>query len=360
MKSSPPPGTQTGNKRNPLNRIKVSNAIWPILIGLAAVIWLLQRDFDPEIFKDIRFTWQTACWILVALLFMVGRDLGYMIRIRVLSDWKLTWLQAFRVVMLWEFTSAVTPGAVGGTSVATIYVHKEGISVGRSSAIVMVTSLLDEFYFVFMFPLLLLLVGMGELFAIPDSPGWTHGLIMVALIGYSIKLIWVLVLSYGLFLNPRGLSKLIYRIFHLPLLRRWRRGAGKAALDIVVSSKEMKSRKPKFWINALLSTFLSWTSRYWVVNFMFLAFFAVHDHFLIFARQLVMSIILLVSPTPGGSGVAEFTFDIFLGDFIPIAGFAIALTFLWRLISYYPYLAIGAIMFPRWMKRHFSRKQHEV
>jgi len=288
---------------------------------------------------------------------MVGRDFGYMIRIRVLSDWQLTWLQAFRVIMLWEFTSAVTPGAVGGTGIATIYVHKEGISVGRSSAIVMITSLLDEFYFVLMFPLLLLLVGAGLLFAIPDSPGWTHGLMAVALVGYGIKLIWVLGLSYGLFFNPRGLGKLIYRIFHLPLLRRWKRGAGKAALDIIVSSKEMKSRKPKFWIQAFLSTFLSWTSRYWVVNFMFLAFFAVHDHFIIFARQLVMSLILLVSPTPGGSGVAEVTFDIFLGEFIPIAGFSIALAFLWRLISYYPYLIIGALLVPKWINDKFKSKK---
>lgn len=49
---------------------------------------------------------------------------------------------------------AITPSAVGGTSVAIIYVHKEGISLGRSSAIVMLTSFLDEIYFIVMFPLL--------------------------------------------------------------------------------------------------------------------------------------------------------------------------------------------------------------
>ena len=74
---------------------------------------------------------------MLAVLFMFGRDIGYIIRIRVLSGGELSWLQAFRVIMLWEFTSAITPSAVGGTSVAIIYVHKEGISVGRSSAIVM-------------------------------------------------------------------------------------------------------------------------------------------------------------------------------------------------------------------------------
>ncbi len=342
---------------NPFSSVKASKVILPAAIGLGVVAFIFFKEFDPAVFDKITFTWTSALWLFVAILCMAGRDFGYMIRIRVLSDRQLSWKQAFRVIMLWEFTSAVTPSSVGGTSVALMYVHKEGISVGRSSFIVMMTSLLDELYFVIMFPLLLLFVGAGRLFAIPDSPGWTHGIMVIALVGYSVKLIWVLVLSYGLFLNPRGLSRLIYRLFHLPLLRRWKRGAGRAALDIMVSSGEMKSRKPRFWIDAFLSTFLSWTSRYWVVNFLFLAFFAVHDHFLIFARQLVMWIALLVSPTPGGSGVAEFMFDKFLGEFIPVAGFAIALAFLWRLISYYPYLAIGALLVPKWINDKFTDKK---
>ena len=342
---------------NPLGSIKASRVILPAIIGLGVVAFIFYREFDPDVFGKITFTWVSVLWLFVAFLCMAGRDVGYMIRIRVLSDGQLNWRQAFRIIMLWEFTSAVTPGAVGGTGVATVYVHKEGINVGHSSAIVMMTSLLDELYFVFMFPMLVLLVGAERLFAIPDSPGWTHGIMAAVLIGYSIKLIWVLALSYGLFINPRGLGKLIYGIFHLPVLRRWKRGAGKAALDIIVSSKEMKTKNLKFWVNALLSTFLSWTSRYWVINFMFLAFFAVHDHFLIFARQLVMWIILLVTPTPGGSGVAEFMFKEYLHGFIPMAGLTIALAFLWRLITYYPYLIIGALLAPKWVNDKFKNSK---
>ena len=348
---------------NPFNNIKATKVILPTVIGLGVVAFIFYREFfspnsefDPQVLKTVSFTWTSIFWLLVAFLCMIGRDFGYMIRIRSLSDWQLNWRQAFRIIMLWEFTSAVTPGAVGGTSVATVYVHKEGINVGRSSAMVMVTSLLDELYFVIMFPLLVILVGAEQLFSIQDSPGWTHGIIAAALVGYGIKLIWVLGMSYGLFFNPRGLSKLIYRLFHLPGLRHWKRGAGKAALDIIVSAKEMKSKNPKYWINALLSTFLSWTSRYGVVNFMFLAFFAVQDHLMIFARQLVMWIILLVTPTPGGSGVAELMFDKFLGEFILIAIPAIALAFLWRLISYYPYLIIGIILMPKWLNDKFKKK----
>ena len=125
--------------KNPLGKIRISNAIYPILIGLGVVGYMFWKDFDKEVFAGISFTWHTVFWLFMAVLFMFGRDIGYIIRIRILSNNQLSWYQAFRVIMLWEFTSAITPSAVGGTSVAIIYVHKEGISVGRSSAIVMLT-----------------------------------------------------------------------------------------------------------------------------------------------------------------------------------------------------------------------------
>ena len=159
------------NTSNPLDSISARKVILPAVIGLGVVAFIFFREFDPNVFDRVTFTWASPLWLFVAFLCMVGRDFGYMIRIRVLSDRQLTWRQAFRVIMLWEFTSAATPGAVGGTSVAMVYVHKEGINLGRSSAIVMITSLLDELYFVLMFPLLLLLAGVQDLFYIPDSSG---------------------------------------------------------------------------------------------------------------------------------------------------------------------------------------------
>ena len=117
----------------------------------------------------------------------------------------------------------------------------------------------------------------------------------------------------------------------------------------------MKGKSIWFWLKAFGSTFISWTARFWVVNVMILAFSPVNNHFLIYARQLVMWVILLISPTPGGSGVAEFIFSDFLGEFI-IPGLAPGLALLWRLFSFYPYLFIGAIILPGWLKRVYSQK----
>lgn len=346
---------------NPVGRIKTRNAIYPVLIGLAVVGWMFYRDFDPQVFRSVDFSWNTLLWVLVAFLCIFGRDVGYIIRIRVFSGGALTWAQAFRVIMLWEFTSAITPSAVGGTSVAIIYVHKEGIPIGRSSIMVMLTSFFDELYFVFMFPLLVLAVGRAQLFDLSAAAESTlaMSLVTIALIGYGLKLAWTLILSYGLFINPRGLKWLLLKIFKFGPLRRWYRSVGDIGTDIILSSRELKTKGAGFWVKSVLSTFLSWSSRYLVAGALILAFFGNTDQLLLFARQLVMWIMMLIMPTPGGSGFAEYIFSHFLSDLIPVApalqvaaGALVAVA--WRLVTYYPYLVVGAVVFPRWLNRHFS------
>jgi uncharacterized protein (TIRG00374 family) len=61
---------------------------------------------------------------------------------------------------------------------------------------------------------------------------------------------------------------------------------------------------------------------------------------------------MLVSPTPGGSGVAEFAFGELLVSFSQSTLLLAALAILWRLISYFPYLFIGAFLLPRWLKNN--------
>jgi glycosyltransferase 2 family protein len=59
---------------------------------------------------------------------------------------------------------------------------------------------------------------------------------------------------------------------------------------------------------------------------------------------------LRVSPTPGGSGVAEWAFGELLTTFASSAALLGAMAVIWRLISYFPYLLIGSVLFPRWLK----------
>jgi len=346
-----------------VSKLKPGKIIIPVLIGLGVVAWFILKEIDSDVISQLTFTWRSVFWLFIAWCCMIGRDLGYMIRIRILSENDLNWRQAFRVIMLWEFTSAITPSTVGGTAVAVVFVHKEGISVGRSTSIVLATSFLDELYFVIMFPLILLIVGGKILFTTSlQGTGITllNNLVFVAIAGYLIILAWVLLVGYGLFIDPEKIKKTLIYIFKLPVLRRWKDSAVKAGDDIVESSHELKKQKISFWVKAFTATFLSWTSRYWVVNAILVAFFTINDHLLIFARQLVTWIMMIISPTPGGSGFAEIILGRYISDTIPadseyVGSLALAIAIIWRIISYYPYLIIGASLVPGWIQRNFVK-----
>lgn len=347
------------NQKKLLKAIRPQRVIWPILIGFVVIIYLLVKDFKPGTFDLVEFSWLTLAGIIVALLMMALRDFGYMARLRILTEKEFSWRKTFRIIMLWEFTSAVTPSAIGGTSFAILYLNKEGLSLGKSSAVVMATSFLDELYFIIMLPLILLVLDWQQLFLLDteNTSSLTSSLILLVLGAYLLKLAYLIVLSYGLFKNPRGLKWLLLWIFKLPILRKWKQGANQTGTDIIESSKDLKNKSYKFWMKAFFASFCSWTARYWVVNSILLAFWCCDyntlDHIMIFARQLIMWIMMLISPTPGGSGFSEWVFTQYLGDFIPEAGLTITLALIWRLISYYPYLFIGMYMLPKWIKKNF-------
>lgn len=325
----------------------------PIIIGLAVAGYMLYTNTNWGLLQNYEWESSAFVWLLVAILMMAIRDLAYMYRIRVLTDNYLSWRKSFDVIMLWEFASALTPSVVGGSGVAMFIINKEGVNLGKSTAVVMVTALLDELFYIITVPIIILMIGTQHLFPVELSKnilGFTLSTKEIFLVGYVFILLLTSLISYGVFVSPERLKRILAAIFKLPVLKRRQRRAIKTGDDIITTSVELKSKSMMFWIKAFGATFFSWTARFWVVNFLLLAFTGVSDHFLIYGRQLVMWVIMLISPTPGGAGIAEFAFDGFLKEFIPI-GLAGLLVVLWRLISYYPYLLIGSFVLPKWMKR---------
>jgi uncharacterized protein (TIRG00374 family) len=334
-----------------------SKIILPIGVGLGVVFYLMFNEIKPDTFSFFSWSFATFFWLFVSILMMGVRDLAYMWRIRILTDQKISWRNTFDVIMLWEFSSAVSPSIVGGTGPAIYFLYKEGINSGKSTAVVLTAIFLDELFFILMVPLMILFFGK---LAFPQTDiSFLGNLVTYFWIGYSLIFIYTLILIYALFINPYTIKKLLSWIFLLPFLKKWRLKARKLANQLIITSEEFKGKSFRFWIKGFLATTLSWTGRYWVINFLFLAFFLDHlgifEHFLIYARQLTMWIILLISPTPGGSGIAEYIFRDFLGDIIPNIEWAVPLALMWRLISYYPYLLIGTIILPRWLRKVFSK-----
>jgi uncharacterized protein (TIRG00374 family) len=204
--------------------------------------------------------------------------------------------------------------------------------------------------------LVILIIGTQYLFPIElqkEFLGMVLSVKGIFVLGYCVTFMFSIIFTYGIFINPKGFKKLLVALFKLKWLKKWEHKMTHVGDDIILTSKEFRSKPFMFWMKASLATFFAWTARFWLVNFLILAFTPVGDHFLIYGRQLVMWLVMVVFPTPGGTGVAEFAFEGFLSDFIPL-GLAGLLAVLWRIASYYPYLFIGILVLPKWLKKVYS------
>ncbi|MBP8878080.1 MAG: flippase-like domain-containing protein, partial [Flavobacteriales bacterium] len=234
---------------------------------------------------------------------------------------------------------------------------REGLALGRATAIVLVTALMDELFYVVAVPVVFLFVGMDNLFpAQLNNAFWGLPVRTIFWIGYGFIVLLVLMVFYSIFFRPRAFKFVLLKIFKLPFLRRWRPGVIRVGDDIVTTSAELRGKPKRFWAKAFGATCFSWASRFLVINFIAAAFFTVGDHLLLYARQLIMWVILLISPTPGSSGVAEVAFSGFFRDLLPAVGYIGAIALLWRLFTYYLYLIVGSITLPRWLRNTAKRQ----
>ena len=346
-------------KTNEISKIFTpTRIIIAVLLGLSVSFYMMAKDFDADTYGNIHWSLRSGFFLLLAIILEAIRDIAYMYRIRLLTDKKISWRNSFQTIMLWEFASALTPSVVGGSAVALYIVNKEIDNVGKSTAVVMITALLDELFYIVMVPLVFIFVGYNELFINTEFKLFSFGNFpteIIFVIGYAFILLLTSIITFAIFVKPHVFKKLLEKVFSLSLLKRWRKRATKTSDEIIITSHEMKGKSIVFWAKAFGSTLASWTARFLVINALILVLVAGGDHFLIYARQLVMWVILLISPTPGGSGVAEFMLPKFLGEFMNGYGNEIALG--WRLLSYYSYLIIGSIVLPIWLHRVYRKRK---
>jgi glycosyltransferase 2 family protein len=337
------------------------NKVWiPVLIGLGIIF--LMFYLDPSInAQTLKGVFDGSIWwILLAVIVILCRDLGYIFRIRAVTDKQLTWTRALYVIILWEFASAVTPSVVGGSAVAIFILNKEGIKLGKAIAYVMVTAILDNLFFVIGAPIILYF-AQGNIFPASRMMEMRLGRSLEVLfwISYGLYASYSLVMAAALFYRPRVFKWILLKIYSIKWLRKWKHSANEFGNQIIEASKELIGKDYKYWLPIIGATIFIWSSRYLMLNALIGAYesLSVNEHVVIFARQVIMWIVMMISPTPGSSGTAEFFFGQFFAEFLN--GYTFVTSILWRMLSYYPYLILGAIFLPRWIKQVFFKKKEE-
>lgn len=334
---------------------ELSKTLWktalPLALGIGVGVWLFKRDIDVSTLRAISFDARTVVGLWIALLFVVGRDFGLSWRFHTIADGKLTWKRAIRTDIMCAFTSAITPSVVGGSALAIFYLNREGIKLGRATTLTLTTLFLDELFFVVFCPVIVALVPLESLFGIPalsteDGHIFLSGVQIVFWLVYAGIVVWTTILYFAIIAKPEASERLIKRAAHWRILRRFSARLEGMADNMVATSAWVKGRSMHWWLKVFGATVLSWFSRYFVVNALFWAFIPGSSALLVFARQFVVWVVLMVSPTPGGSGISEWLFSNYYGDLIGDLGVAAILALVWRLFSYYIYIIAGCLLMP--------------
>jgi glycosyltransferase 2 family protein len=307
-----------------------------LFLSIASLAVVLYLTFTPDGFEYLKP--KRLPGLFIALFVAMLKVWFTAAKIRYLADRQIGWWASIRVVLAWDFASAITPSTIGGAPLGTYVMTREKIPLGKSSAIVLYGLLLDQFFYMIAIPVLLVSAIYMEI--VPDNVGWVGEGVMLLI--YALLMSYGFLLGYGLLKDPESLRNVVRFLFKLPFLRRMREKVDPELDNLVSKSNELRRKPASFIVKAFFLSTMAWLCKVWLPTIVVLSFLPA-DELLSFMRSLAMMLASLFMPTPGGSGGVEGLFALFQGPLMERQVFLGIAIFMWRLITFY--LNIPAGMF---------------
>lgn len=362
-KNTEPLDEFTEEQQEVLRSIRTSRIILPIMIGVAVVVYLFFKEFNPKDFNQIQWTGHAWFWIGLSTALLILRHIAYATRLRIVSDGYFSWKKCVELIFIWEFSSAVTPTSVGGSAVAFFVLSQERLPAAKTATIILYTVVLDTIFFVGTLPILLFFIGpkmiRPELTSWDMLDGWGYAF----LTAYGLMATYGLIFYYGLFINPIQLKRFLIAVTKIKFLRKFRQKAIDMGNEMVIASKEIKRKNWQFHLGAFGATATAWSCRFLLLNCLIIALVSsvstdFWTQFSLYGRLETMFIIIAFSPTPGGAGFVEGLFNPFVADYVTNATSATIIATIWRVMTYYSYLLIGAIIIPNWIRQRLNDRKN--
>jgi len=332
----------------------------PIALGLAAVGYLFYSQFDVQQFRNIRWTGQTFAWMALALGLLALRHCCYTFRLHTLTGGTFSWRKCAELMVLWEFSAALTPTNKGGPFVMLFVLTREKLAAGRTAAAVFYAMVCDAGFFVLSLPILLLLYGPVMLY--PDTGTFAEVKIAsgVFFSTYAFMCSYWSVLVVFLFVKPRYAQNALSWLSRRAWFQKYAPKLNRLGQEFTLAAQEMRQQTWRYHLRVVMGTLGAWTFKFLMINCLLIAIMPTipldgSTQTLVYARMVAMFIIMAAAPTPGGAGVAEVLFAAMIADFVPEPGIAMVVALIWRSMAYYGYLLLGATIVPDWVATQLAR-----
>lgn len=256
---------------------------------------------------------------------------------------KFKFSQAVQVVLRTQFFNAVTPFATGGQPYQILYLKKCDISYANSTGIVLQNFIV---YQIALVTLGLIALFANKTFNLFNNNSLLTKLIAIGFIVNALVIIIMFVISFSKKINKKIISFGIKVLTKLKLvkdkektLEKWDENINKFHLGAKTLLKDKKT-----FIGNIIFNFIALCSLYTIPLFIL---YAMGEFNLITIPITIVSsayVMLMGSfvPIPGGTGGLEFGFVTFFGNFIRGSKLS-ALMLVWRFITYYFCMILGAI-----------------
>ncbi|NPA75818.1 MAG: flippase-like domain-containing protein [Euryarchaeota archaeon] len=281
--------------------------------------------------------------IIIAIFAHIGNLFFWSLRIKILAKSvgeNVPFYRCFKIVMVNLFVAAITPSGMGGEP-ARIYMLAEGnMSGGDATAVTIGERIIDFIFFSAALPVFFLLLGMNI-----DIGEIKYYLITVAVI----LILGGAGLAYMVIRSEKVKKKLgkLERLVGLFVKDEKKRKHTMSKIEyefdtFAKSTKSLFSMNKLYLAVAFIFTMLMWFVDFTIPSLILIGLGMDPDWLFMFTVQLIVVLVTIIPISPGGSGLAEFVSYVLYSQHMPasIAGIVVVL---WRVLTFYPNLVLGAI-----------------
>lgn len=323
---------------------KSLNILVIILLTIIVLYFSLKDDYQriiPLLFEA------NLIWLIIAYLFVLSYTfLKSVVTNSIINDFKeYGIIETLKLQLMTFFFNAITPFSSGGQPFQVYVLNKKGISLTASTNIVVQETIIHQ---IAVSVVLLITIFLNYILNIYNLNFTTTLLVLLSFAFNAIVVVSLIILSRGkkidsifgkFFINL--LSKLRIIKNKEEKLQKW----DKSVTEFNEASKRLLKSKKRF-IGLILINTIAIISLYLtpLVILFSLGNFTAFNGIVSIVLTSFVSIICCYVPLPGGSLGQEYLFALFFDSYIgnPILT---SLMILWRLITYYVPMIIGAFIF---------------
>jgi uncharacterized protein (TIRG00374 family) len=320
--------------------------ILAVLISAATIIIIFKFTNTSTTYQalfsiDVKF-------VILAVLLQWLSWVFWSVRIQILAklvSHKVSFKLAMQTTIASLFVASLAPSTAGGEPVRMKMLADDGMSYGSALTVVLAERLLDSLLFLVALATCLLLTNF--VFGV----GLEIGAFFLVLIILLLIFLWELIKRpdrisrlFAWLKRKRGHRKTIDLLEKETWLFR------QADIDLLKGSRKE--------IPAMAAvTVTIWACEFLIPSVILVGLNQGPSLLYSITAQIIITLISLLPLTPGSSGIAEFSMSYIYGKFVPVYLLGV-LVALWRLITYFMGLIVGAAYVAIWLKS-FVRKPEQ-